>query len=175
MELFSDYNLILHKKYLEKLKLKYSILIKSEKGLDGVGLSEIYRCSLPRSIKDEAYPLLFEIALHEAFFSSFSDTMFESSKPVKEHYGTEANFCNQVYKACMKYPCGFVYIGVSSGKPSIFYSGVDFMKKSRAKPHLAIDISEHAYYGDYQFKKEEYLKVAIPRLHLSLLEQIEKV
>jgi superoxide dismutase len=64
---------------------------------------------------------------------------------------------------------GFVFVFVDErGRPIINHS--DNIKRVRLAPRLAIDISEHAYFLDYRFEKERYLRSAIANLNLSLLD-----
>ena len=42
------------------------------------------------------------------------------------------------------------------------------------KPLVAIDLAEHAYFGDYGFCREEYIKAAILHLDLSKISDFVK-
>jgi superoxide dismutase len=63
----------------------------------------------------------------------------------------------------------FVFVFVDEkGRPIIIHS--DNIKRVKNVPRLAVDISEHAYFLDYRFEREKYLRSAIANLNLSLLD-----
>ena len=49
----------------------------------------------------------------------------------------------------------------------------DDIRKNRFLPKLAIDISEHAYFLDYRFEKDKYIRSAISNLNISLLDNYQ--
>ena len=65
---------------------------------------------------------------------------------------------------------GFIYIFSAGGSsPRILHSSDIPRVFERDTPTLALDISEHAYFADYGFERDNYLKSAVARLDINKL------
>ena len=159
-----------HKKYCNDLKLRYSVLKKSEGRLSGLSLSEIaHKREIKREIRTEAIRLHSEIAAHEIYFSSFS-SVGTCSRLVKRCYGSEASFLYEIFKASRDFGEGFCFIGKRG--EDIYFKCVktpsDILLFS--EPTLAVDLFEHAYFRDFGHGREDYLNSALQRLNLSVFD-----
>ena len=170
-DFLSEESILMHREYLRELRLKYSILEKSIKGLKGKNIREIMRQNFQPDVKKEAITLLSEVELHELFFASFSETGGHS-KRVAMCYGSVGAFLNLLYSLALDADGGFLVIHAKRGKitPAITY--VKEYYRLADKPVLALDLCEHCYFPDYRFNKNAYLLAALPRLDLSRLEEI---
>lgn len=160
----------LHREYLRTQKLKMSIFEKSYPELVGKSCREILKTSIKRSEREEAAALLADIRAHEIYFDSFSSQNLRSQR-IRQSYGSEANFLYQL--TCLAEKCsGFVFvitdrrgvlnISVHNEPIAAFLSG--------CTPILAVDLCEHAYFLDYFYDKQSYLKAAISHLDLNKLK-----
>lgn len=162
----SEENINLHKEYLQNLKLKYSILEKSDAKIKGVPLSELYTLKVPREIRSEAVSLMEKIKLHEVYFSSFCEEFYNCER-IKREFGSADNFAYLLLEISRKTDEDFVVAYLERGKIKIS----PFKNAGRLqKPYIAIDLYEHAYFLDYKFNKEEYLRNAIYRINYKLFE-----
>ena len=167
-EIVSDKTLLLHKGYLEKQKLKYSVCEKSYPCIKGKGIGEINKMrSIARGDKENITSLSCDIILHETYFQSFGRE-YQSSEVVRKLYRTETSFLYTVYEASMQSDGGFVVIRAERDK--IIIDCVSQPSKLLNKPILAVDICEHAYFYDFGFEKEKYLERVLPRLNLNMLD-----
>ena len=167
MDFLSEYNITLHMGYLNKQKNLYSVMEKSYPEIKGLSIEKIKRMRIPTRDKEEIFRLFGLILGHEVFFSSF-DSSYRSSPAVRKSFGSEANFLYEMYSLA-KDREGFLFIHKDNGKITFdVYS--DFSKCIPKRPILAIDLAEHAYFYDYAFSKEDYLRAALKSLNLSLLE-----
>lgn len=162
----SEEEILKHKEYLRQLKLKYSILEKSIPGIENKDFRDISRM-LRTDEREEVLKLLSKIRLHELYFSSFSDTPMKKNSFVSEQFGSEANFLYNLFKICKNAYPSFLCITVRKGR--IFpVLTEDFF--SLNTPLLAIDLYEHAYFGDYGFNREKYLESALSYLDLDRIK-----
>lgn len=169
LSFISEENYEIHKGYLRTLKLKYSILEKSINDIKNKNIDEIIKQKMKRKDKQDVLELLFDIVLHETFFSSFSDNTFLTSDMISSLFGSEASFLNEVFRFAMRTPSGFICIYRTTDRIHISTSEeLDSLYRYGA-PELAIDVSEHAYFLDYGFDKERYLRSALPHFNLSRL------
>lgn len=158
-----------HSAYLNNLKLRYSILKKSEAALSGLELSEIERHrEIGGDIRREAIRLLSEIKAHELYFSSFS-ARGGKCPVLKKQYSSESGFIYELLKNSLNFLYGFCYVYKS--RSGIYYECAEEPAQifNKCKPLLCIDLFEHAYFRDYGFRREEYLKNALSYLNLSRL------
>ena len=169
LSFFSEENYEIHKSYLRTLRLKYSILEKSMDGIKDKKINDIIRQKMKRSDKKDVVDLLWEIVLHEMFFVSFSENTFLMSELVSSIFGSEAAFLNEIFRMAMKIKCGFICVYTTPN--NIYLSSSDQLEYlfKYGTPVLSIDISEHAYFLDYGFDKERYLRSALPFLDISKL------
>lgn len=168
-EFLSEDNLKLHKDYLRKQKLKYSIIETSSPGLKGAGIRDVLRMKIDSQDKRDALDLLPDILLHEIYFSSFSQLRFPRSDVVSLTFGSEAAMLNELFRLCMSLRYGFA-VAYSLGN-KVRLLGIENMKDiiRYGEPCLAVDVSEHAYFMDYGFDKERYLTNMLPYLDLTKL------
>lgn len=167
MNFVSERALSLHKGFLNSLRLRCSAIEKSSPKCIGKSLYEISRLSFKN--KEDIMKLRCEIMAHEIFFSSFGE-MYQSSVVVKNTYRTEANFLYELLEFSKKCECE--YVGVYLDKKSLFFREGNARELfSRGNPVIIIDICEHAYFLDYGFEKEDYLRNLIPYLNLRKLDE----
>ena len=170
LEFLSEDNLNLHLSHLKNASLQYSILEKSVDGLSGLSVRDMSRSGLKRAERDEAFAKLSYIESHRNYFDSFAH-LTKKCDAVRKCFGSEEKFLYEVFE-CARYEShGFVYVYLDSRrKPKI-----EFAKPSDAyvkfSPVLALDLYEHAYFLDYAFEKEKYLRSAISRLDIEKLDK----
>ena len=138
----SEENIRRHQEYLNTLRLRLSILEKSDP-------SVIRVCS---QMKREESNLIKEIKSHELFFDSF--TQEQRAGHDRERY--------EIYCRAMEREWGFLYIYHDRG----IKTGFDM---PRGEKCLCIDLFEHCYFLDYGFKKDKFLKNCISHLDLARL------
>jgi superoxide dismutase len=163
----TEENINVHKEYMKTLHLRHSIVEKSIPEIKGKNIFEIERMRLKKTDREEILSTLSEYLAHEIYFKSF--TITQNREPcIREYYSSEEAFLYEVFIMGMNAKEGFVFIHLNErGKPEIqiCQSGI----KTKYLPKLAIDLCEHAYFLDYRFEKERYLKNALSHLDLSLL------
>ena len=163
----TEENISAHKEYAKTLRLRHSIMEKSIPEIKGKSIFEIEKMKLKKSDKEQILPNLSEYLAHELFFKSFT-TLPSNAQFIKKHYLSEEAFLYEIMTAGMKIKDGFVFIYLGDrGEPKIqsCQSGVI----PKCMPRLAVDVCEHAYFLDYRFEKEQYLKNALSHLDLSVL------
>lgn len=161
MKFLSDESLLMHKEYLRRLKLRYSILCKSFNGLQDLDIRGILRMKMPRDARDEAMGLYSEITLHKVFFSSFGSTVNPRCAPIETAYGSMASFAYEACKLALSHTHGFLALYNENGKL--------FMKADTdcrellmiGTPRLALDLWEHSYFLDFGFDSERYVSTAL--------------
>ena len=164
----TEENIMIHKEYMRTLRLRHSILEKSVPQIKGKSVFEIEKMRLNSSIKDDALPNLREYLAHEIYFNSFENAR-HSSPAVKDYYSSYEAFLYEIYLVAMNESCGFVFVFIDErGRPIICHNNAN--KRVKFMPKIAIDISEHAYFLDYRFDKERYLRSALANLNISLLD-----
>lgn len=162
-DFLSERSLSLHKEYLEKLKLQYSILEKSVPLIVGKELSDIQKMRVP--YKEEILSVKCNIICHELFFDSFGAGN-QSSKCIRDAFGSEAGFLYKIYESTKNAECCFAFITVMRGVPRL-YLGSPNMILRLPNIVLVLDLYEHTYFLDYGFDKEEYVRHMLPYLNLN--------
>ncbi len=160
-EFLSEEGILYHKEYYRNLKCKLSILEKSESALKGKAIDELHKLRIPRYIKEEAIILKEEILLHEKYFSSFGNPNKFGEK-LKKQFGTFENFAFEAFMFSKEVKNGFLIIS-SNGKRVCFSNQARCFDEIK----LVIDLCEHAYFLDYKFDREQYVKNAISRFDVS--------
>ena len=173
-EFLSEENIGLHQEYVRKLSLKYSILEKSIDGLKGKKVAEILRGRYSRADLKDILSLLPEIELHEIYFSSFAKKKNLTSLRIREAFGNEASFLNELYKLGMALSFGFVSVNIRGAKIENFALNDYAACFTLGTPFLVIDVCEHAYFQDYGFDKQSYLINALAHLDLAKIDGILK-
>lgn len=158
-----------HMEYYNNLMLKISILKKSVPELRNATVYDLDFLRLQKAVAEECSPLMWEAELHRVWFSSFSNVKFPPSLAVRRKFGSEAVFLNKIYRMGMDLATGFVSVGIKEGKICLFSCEKYDGHRKNGVIILAIDVSEHAYYGDFGFDKDRYLREALTYLDLSLL------
>lgn len=158
-----------HKEYLRGLKLRYSVLEKEFPTIKDLDCYKVSRLRLARADKARVQSLFWEILLHETFFCSFSGGEYAPSGRVRELLGSETNLINQMYGMAMSTEGGFVGVLERAGRAQ-FFAIRDFSIGLVGRPILSLDISEHAYFGDYGFNKERYVRTALKYLNMSAFD-----
>ena len=166
-EIFSEENLALHREYVRKLRLRYSILETSLPKLSGKSVEDVLRLRLARVDSNDVMRLLPEIQLHEIFFSSFSENGYPHSDLIVKRHGSVAAYLDMLYRLLRDVRYGFLVIR-QNGDCSVitdyyraFYSG---------SPMLAIDMCEHAYFLDYGFDRDRYICSCLSRLDIGKIK-----
>lgn len=163
----SEENITIHREYMRTLRLRHSVMEKSIPTVKGASLSEISKMKLKKHDREEILENLSEYLLHDLYFKSFSEK--SAGEPLlKRYYPSDEAFLYEILQACTNTDSGFVMIFTDNrGRPQIksFNSWQDII----STPRLAIDLSEHAYFLDYGFDKERYLRNALSHLKLEML------
>ena len=113
----------------------------------------------------EAFGLDVQIRSHELYFSSFRRERIPCAR-IKEGYRSENSFCFSLMEYARNFRFGFLYIYPCKRFPFVGF-GMDEKYLSRAV--LAVDLWEHAYFLDYGFDFEAYLKAALSHLDFGKL------
>jgi superoxide dismutase len=160
IEFLSEENIALHKDYCRTEKHRWSILEKSIPALKGKGLSEIYTMHLSRDVKSEALKLLKEINLHELYFASFvkkGEKRNPKNEKIRSQFGSIDNFLFEAYMYARELSCGFFLVFEEKKKIKFGESSVYKLPNVI----LALDLCEHAYFLDYRFNRDKYIKSAL--------------
>ena len=165
----SEPNLRVHEEYMRKLRLRHSIMEKSLPEIKGKSAAEVLRMPMKRSLKNEILPTLMAYEAHKIYFSSFSDKEVRSD-PIRKAYGSESAFCYEMLESARRRGYGFLYVFKDArGKVSfrVAPDADEFMV--RENPLLVVDLFEHAYFSDYGYAYEKYLRGALSHLDFSRL------
>ncbi len=158
-----------HKEYMNTLFAKYMIYEKSISALKGKTPREISKMRLNREDKFKILSLLTEYLSHKSYFSSFAENNTRCPE-IKKYFTSEDDFCYRVIECAKKETGGFVYIiNDRNGTPCILHSSECTDIFINYTPVLALDLCEHAYFADYGYDKEEYIRRAAARLDISKL------
>jgi superoxide dismutase len=161
IQFLSEENINLHKEYYRNLKHKYSILEKSIGALKGKSLDGLYGLRIAKDAKQEAINLAGEIYLHELFFSSFipdKEIKRQNTDKIKAEFGSWENFVFEGYMYAKQQKNGFLILSEKGNR--LCFLGSEGMYKL-PKIFLALDLSEHAYFLDYKFERDDYIKSAL--------------
>ncbi len=156
----TDENLQAHLSHLNDLHLKYSIAKKSIPMLLGKTPREIYAMNLRNDVREEILPLINGIICHKIYFSSFSSAP-APCKEIRQFYSSEAGFLYEVSELSRSVNYGFALIGRDRRQRPFISRYEDFSQKLPSGAVLALDLCEHAYFLDYRFSKDKYLKYAL--------------
>ena len=171
MDFISQTNYELHREHLRQLKLRMSIFEKSYPQIKGKSPRQILKLPIDRNERESAASLLADILAHDLFFNSFFSPN-TSSALVRAAYGSEANFLYAI--SCKAEKChGFLFV-VQDRRDTlgiVAFNDPLAVFLSNATPILAIDLCEHAYFYDYFFDRESYVKAALSHLDLSKIKK----
>ena len=166
-EIFSEENLALHREYVRKLRLKYSILETSLPEISGASVEDALRLRLTRVDRTDVMRLLPEIELHEIFFSSFSVDRYPHSELIVKRFGSVAAYLDMLYRIVRDVSHGFLVIRQNG---DCFVVTEYYRAFIDGCPKLAIDMCEHAYFLDYGFDRERYLCSCLSRLDIEKIK-----
>ena len=141
----SEESLALHREHLAVLRAKKQMCIENR----------------------EAKSLALDIRAHELYFSSFCKERVLCPR-IKEGYHSENRFCFALTEYAREIQCGYLFIYPIPRFPFVSF-GSDGALLHRAA--LAVDLWEHAYFLDYGFDRDAYLKAALSHLDFSKLMQ----
>ncbi len=154
---------------MRTLNHKISVIEKSYPALFGKSPEMLLKMHLPRECEREVRELAIDYISHKTYFSSFAD----NDRPcpaVKKYYSSENALLYEILELAKGSREGFIYIFSSvNSKPVIIHSEKcrdAFIKHS---PKLALDICEHAYFSDYGFQRDLYLRNAVARIDIAKL------
>ena len=134
---------------------------------------EIASLDISRDVKNEILPRFISIKSHETYFSSFASVPTPCPL-LKKHFSSAASFRFDLLCAAREADCEFLFVFVERSRPVIRFSRDTRGAFLTREPVLALDLSEHAYFLDYRFNREEYLRRAIEHLDLQRLLQYLK-
>ncbi len=171
MTLFlSEESLARHREYARNLRLKYSILQKSETTINSLNIREIPWQKLSPDLAAEAFSLLADITLHDVFFSSFTENRLLPLPSDCRDYKSSADLLNRLYRLAYRDTDGGFLVAFGTrrgiGVKRIFPPYRELLSVS---PTLAVDLYEHSYFSDYGFDRSRYLISALAQLDLSRL------
>ena len=173
-EFLSRENVERHVEYLRTLRLRYSIIEKSVPVISKMEPPVLLRSGIDREIKDEAVRLLVSIKSHELFFRSFASIPILDRYEIKGYSSIDA-FLFDILLMAREKPSGFIFLYTDRGIPRARFSCLDDRAFIDYEPILAIDIFEHAYFNDYGFDRERYLRAALSHLDLTKLGSEGKI
>ena len=167
----SEENYAKHKAEVEKRRLRLHVLEKScpeAPRLDAAGIMRRQR-RIPDAVSMAS--LRADVDLHRLYFDSFSERVMIPSTAARSFFGSEAALLSSMLREGMKLAYGFVcLVRDKRGVLSVRAASDILEMYNGAVPMLAVDLCEHAYYADYGFDKERYLKAALPHLRLNVLD-----
>ena len=165
----SERNYAMHREWAEREALRLSVLLK-DVGEVGAPYARVKLLCRRGKIGAEAPELYASVALHRTFFDSFSPYCNLPSAYARSRFGSEAALINSLYTMALGQRCGFVaLVKTKEGARAVGSERCSDILES-GEPLLAIDVCEHAYYGDYGFGREEYVRRALMHLDLARLE-----
>jgi superoxide dismutase len=171
MECFLSEDAIeLHKAYLNNLKLRYSVLEKCYPEIKGKSIQQLGRIKSIRR-EEKIIEAKGEIICHELFFNSFGSP-YQSSKNAREQYRSEACFLYEMQELASNNYVKYIIAYTDYGKIKIKAINRFFEMQSISNPVLSLDVCEHAYFMNYAFDKEKYIKSALSYVNLSQLDSI---
>ena len=158
-----------HIEYMNTVFSRYMIYEKSIPELKGKTLSQIVKMRLDKSDKEKIVALLKEYYSHKTYFNSFSKND-KPCKEIKRFYSSENDFCYRAVERARVEDGGFLYILKGrKGSPVIAHTRDMPLLYISYTPILALDLCEHAYFADYGYNKDEYIRRAVSRLDISKL------
>ena len=171
MTLFlSDESIERHREYARTLRLKYSILQKSETILNSIKITDIPWQKLKPDLKSEAFSLLADVTLHGVFFSSFCENGLKPLPVSNGEFKSSADLLNHLFRlAASDTDGGFLVLFKSRGKIRAARIFPPYRELLYFTPILAVDLYEHTYFSDYGFDRQRYLLSARSHLNLDFL------
>ncbi|MBE6643984.1 MAG: hypothetical protein E7612_01235 [Ruminococcaceae bacterium] len=156
----------MHREYFKKQCLRYSVLKKMYPEICRNEICEFAR--IRTKDRAEIEELYFDILYHKLYFSSYGK-QYQFSEAVKKRFKSQASFLYELLQAGKDEKYGFILIYVKGGYADFVISTNS--KARRIEPVLSVDLCEHAYFSDYGFDKEKYLKDILASLNLGMLDK----
>ena len=172
-EFLSPESIKLHTDYVKTLNAQHSICERSMPEIRGKTPIDISTLNIKRSIKNEILPRIISIKSHETYFSSYT-SISTPCPALKKYFSSESAFLFDVLTAAREMTSEFLFVFAERGRPMIRSSDEARGVYLTHTPILAVDLSEHAYFLDYNFDRDEYLKRAVAHLDLKKLSQYLK-
>ena len=173
LSFLSEDSIKAHIAYLKNLCLVHSIEEKSFPIIKGKSALEISKMNIDKRIKSEILPRLFDIELHRAYFDSFTENPLPC-REIKRYFSSEDDFCYEILTLARGTDYGFVYVTKNLRAEPEIKSTNDGTRLLCQAPLLAVDVSEHAYFSDYGFDKDKYLRSSLARLDFQKLFPTQK-
>ena len=169
-EFLSEDNLNLHISHMKNEAAKYSILEKSIPELSGVAIGDIMRLGIKKEEREEALTIASCVEAHKIYFDSFS-RLNKKCERVRKYFGSEEKFLYEVFECARGEKDGFTFVFLDKRNRPRIESCAPRDGFAKHTPILALDLFEHAYFLDYAFEKEKYLRAAISRLDIEKLDR----
>ena len=162
----SEENYMMHLEYVNQLRVKLSALEKI------INVSTVRRRKrVDEENTEKATRVKNEVRLHDAYFASFSEREFQRSTFVQQVFVSENELLMMLYKAAMEATHGFVGVERCSNNRLRVFSCSDYLElNDEFDPTLVIDVCEHAYFYDFEFDKERYVRRALAHLSLDRID-----
>lgn len=156
----SEENLLRHKRHLEEQILRLSVLDSSD--------GRVGTRRMRQSFREERAVLEEDIRCHRRYFASFTER--SRLLPPYAPYASAEGFLYDAFLD-MKAAGNAFYFLWRDGRGRLCHGRSDAGLSLPSDGVLAVDLYEHAYYGDYGFDREGYIKSALSHLNLSLLDE----
>ena len=170
MEFISDIHRDRHREALGGDILRLGVFERSVPEIAGKEPREIAKMRIRGMDSTAIAELKASVILHKLFFDSFIRETSCPSVAVRTQFGSEARLISLMYDLGMSTPRGFLAL-TRKGKslaPAASESALGIL--NMGEPILAVDLAEHAYYGDFCFDKASYLRSALSYLRLSVAD-----
>ena len=161
-------NINLHLEYLKTQRLKYSIIEKSIPAIKGKSFADVLKMRLSKSLENEILPLIISIKSHEIYFSSFSSEQKTYPFPRCE-FSSDPAFRYSMLEKAKASNAKFLYAFNDRGILKFAFDSEAPLSVLLSSSALAIDLCEHAYFLDYRFEREAYLRSAVRALNIPSL------
>ena len=171
MECFlSKNNILRHKEHIKTVRSKLSIIEKSCPEITNINIDALERMRIDRNIKAEVIYLHKYISAHELFFDSFSANVGKCTK-LKVAICSKERFLYEILEKAKESDGGFAFVYINKRQIPCIDISKDLVKTFSAyTPILALDLCEHAYFTDYGFDLEKYIKNALVYFNLNVIE-----
>ena len=160
-----------HLEHLRQLKLKLSVMEKCYPEILGKDIFTINHLNLDRETKCEVTEIIKNIRAHEKYFGSFSMSKRKCER-IKQVYSSVEKLIYDAYELARTNGEGFLFAYVDGrGRIGLEFSGDLSYPFSRYEPILALDAFEHAYFADYSFARDKYIKNALQYWNTQMIEE----
>lgn len=169
--IFSDASQRMHRAYLEQQIYRFEALSAHLSLPSPPALSDICALRIAREEKTLLRDLYRDILAHRIFFRSFSERVAPYRDRVKK-YRSESAFLYHALNVCRDANAPFCFFFPNrTGQIEMSVCGISEQNAKNAEQVRAIDLCEHAYFTDYGFDRERYLRAALMHLDLATLHK----